>query len=58
MDNRLYDLPEDIVELVFEKVHRDKYAVVLAQLENESLRMIVRRLIQDVMNNAVQNVIH
>jgi len=58
MDNRLYDLPEEIVELVFEKVHRDNYAVVLAQLERESLRQMVRRLIQDVMDNAVQNVIH
>lgn len=58
MDNRLYDLPEEIVELVFEKVHRNKYASVLAQLERESLRLMVRRLIQDVMNNAVQNVIH
>ena len=58
MDNRLYDLPEEIVEFVFEKVHREKYAAVLAQLERESLRLLVRHLIQDVMNNAVQNVIH
>ena len=58
MANRLFDLPEEIVELVFEKVHRDRYADVLAQLERESLRLLVRRLIQDVMEGAVQNVVH
>ncbi len=58
MDNRLFDLPEELVELVFEKVHRDRYADVLAQLERESLRLLVRRLIQDVMEGAVQNVVH
>ena len=56
MENRLESLPNELIERIHETIHREKYAVVLKELESEALRQIVSRLIEEVLSEAVTNV--
>lgn len=56
MDNRLESLPDELIEKIHETIHREKYAIVLKELESEVLRLIVRRLIDEVLIEAVTNI--
>ena len=55
MENRLESLPDELIERIYEDVHRERYAPVLAEMEQEVLRLLVRRMIEGVMNDAVEN---
>ena len=55
----LENLPDELIEKIFLIVHQNKYCLVMKELiqkyEN-SLDMIVQKLIEEVMEQAINNV--
>ena len=56
MKNYLKSLPEELIEKIFKHVHVEKYKLVLHEIKNFSVEMIVKNMVDEIIDQAIYNI--
>ena len=56
MKNYLESLPEELIEKIFKHVHVEKYKLVLHEIKNFSVEMIVKNMVDEIIDQAIYNI--
>ena len=56
MNNYLESLPEELIELIYKHIHVEKYKLVLHEIKNFSIDMIVKNMVDEIIDEAIYNI--